>query len=47
MNRVVLGSQVFVFFLYATIAVFGYLSWAGTPMEDVIEKESNLLEVDY
>ena len=47
MNLVVISATSITTVLYVIIASFGYLSWAGTSEEQVLEHESNLLEVNY
>lgn len=43
---VAIGSSIVVF-IYILVAVFGYLTWVGTPQEKVMIQTMNILEVDY
>ena len=47
MFTVMLSGSCIVVVIYMVAATFGYITWAGSPEEKVLEATSNILYVDY
>jgi len=33
--------------IYIVVAIFGYMTWAGTDQEHILREKQNILEIDY